>query len=247
MIYGQITKDTTWTSAGGSYDLAASVYVSKPGVTLTISSGTVVNGNRKAIQGGHILANEAVFNNATLSLSDAAGVSTLGSRVIGCTFAGDNTSGIPAIEIGATTNCTIEDNSISNGYQSGISLDGATNCTVRNNTVTGGYNGIYLDGASDNKIVFNDLSGSYECIRIRSGSDGNTVCQNLANNAGMYGIWVEVSTGNLICDNTMLGGNGYGIYMGDADGNTVSGNIVDTCKQDAGSGSIQAQAATCSS
>jgi parallel beta-helix repeat protein len=108
----------------------------------------------------------------------------------------------------------------------GIYLAGCTNCTIDNNDVSENYLGIYLSNSKNNTILSNRVNSNerYGIQLVRS--ESNLLLNNTAD-SNNHGIVVENN-----CSNNNLTGNladsnlDYGFYLINSSGNTLNNNTA---------------------
>lgn len=106
----------------------------------------------------------------------------------------------------------------------GICLSECSECTIEDNKLSNNSFGIYLLNSKANKISKNNVSDTDRGIYVYA-SENNTISGNNATNSREYGIASQNSTGSLFSGNLVFN-NERGIYFGMSDGNTLTGNIV---------------------
>jgi len=66
------------------------------------------------------------------------------------------------------------------------------NCIIRNNLIQNRSRGIRVDGTSNNLVISgNTISGCLESAIIHSGTGENMIAENIRENCGEIGIWLQ--------------------------------------------------------
>jgi parallel beta-helix repeat protein len=181
-------------------------------------------------------------NNATLSAPgkifyvQASNVTIKGFNLTGSTT---------AVMLGAYSNCSIINNTISN-CSTGIRADYAPPGSITGNRITGNTTGIYLwrsamtvsqnslnsnsngiiiDGSQNNQITGNTLSGNAIGIAVKD-SGPNQILNNNITNSGT-GIYLYNSRLCKVANNTVSSSNTDGILLSYARENEISTNTVE--------------------
>ncbi len=128
--------------------------------------------------------------------------------------------------------CIITNNTINEGRFHGINLSASTNCTISNNSIiTRGFiyssyrYGIVLYESSNNNINNNEIKNFTIGIYVWGDSSNNNIFDNtlISNNEG--GINLGESSSNTISDNT-LSNNGEGIRLSGGSNNIIKRNLI---------------------
>lgn len=146
-----------------------------------------------------------------------------------------NTAGTQqGIFLSKVTYSTIQNVTVVNMRNNGISLSGSTNSSfnnmIRGNTVQGnGTNGIVLNPSFNISITENTVQGnSSNGISLVSGSNNNMVSGNIVQDNAQIGIQVQSSNYNVVLGNTIRGisTSFEGIGLSSASNNTINGNTI---------------------
>ncbi|KAF5430130.1 CASH domain-containing protein [Candidatus Methanophagaceae archaeon] len=124
------------------------------------------------------------------------------------------------VELWATEDCIISNNTISNNNYVGILLDHSSNNTITGNNASNNSDGIYSrDYCYNNTLTCNTISSNYVGINLYSSSN-NTLTSNIASN-NVYGIILSSSGNNTLTSNTIGNNNYIGIDLGDSSNNKI--------------------------
>ena len=97
------------------------------------------------------------------------------------------------------------------GY-SGINISSSTNCTIENNKLTNNARGIYIRSSKKNIISKNTATSDTEYGIVLGASTGNTISGNTASSNGR-GIHCGSSDDNIFSSNTVQGNSVYGLFV----------------------------------
>ena len=113
--------------------------------------------------------------------------------------------------------------------QNGFSLKGISHVTIENTTITNGYNDIYLDSSSSCTVSGNNITNStYSGVCLYSSSNITVSGNNMASNE-LFNVYLYNSSENTLSNNTIVaapGGSQSGIWLEDSSNNFVSGNTI---------------------
>ncbi|MGB9928478.1 MAG: right-handed parallel beta-helix repeat-containing protein [Methanosarcina sp.] len=126
-------------------------------------------------------------------------------------------------------NATIEGFKIGAGEYPGVTgiyLAGSSNCTIENNDLSDNYLGIYLSGSDKNKVSNNTLNSNkkYGIQLVRS--EENILLNNSAD-SNMHGIVLENNcTDNNLTGNSASSNLGNGLYLVNSSSNNFTNNTI---------------------
>jgi parallel beta-helix repeat protein len=159
------------------------------------------------------------------------------------------TFGTIGVELGFSSNNSIEDNDLSSNNVYGIYL-----CSSNGNTITGNnassnqWDGIFLFWSNENNIISNNasfnnvigvmlghssgnniignlVSNNLWGLHLYNDSESNIVTNNIIHSNINFGLWLRYSTRNNIIDNT-VSNNNLGIFLDSSSSNNIINNGV---------------------
>lgn len=232
-VCGQITEDTTWSSAGNSYIVTCNVTVVL-GVRLTIEPDVVVKFDlgTSLLVNGELIAHAATFttNDPTPAKGDWGQILFAATSEDAVFDGGGNYVSGSIIQ-----ESVIEWGGGGEGVSGMVQTAGASPFLSNNTIRYSSSRGVHALGRSSNtpiKIAQNAISANGGGVHISAGVlDHNTVSNNSAGYGSGGGVYAEDSllTHNDISSNS--GGFGAGIYArgGTLSYNNVSGNVAPPC------------------
>src|SRR4051794_2259951 len=128
----------------------------------------------------------------------------------------------------ASSDVTVERNSVSGNEFAAIGLFASDHVLVRKNTISDtGRSGVgILDGSRENRVEGNSISGGHTSgIAIEGGSGDNRVEGNSIADSDQAGIFLDGADHNTVTDNVSDGGQG-GVELGDSDDNLIARNSL---------------------
>ncbi|WP_269851001.1 right-handed parallel beta-helix repeat-containing protein [Methanosarcina horonobensis] len=169
-------------------------------------------------------------NNVTISGFNITGTNSTGIYMSGISGANITNNKLSEVDRGvyldSSSNCTLDDNTVSNTYDYGIFLDESVSCTLTDNEVSNvDGNGIYLWYSSDCTLTGNIVSDAYDGIYLDSSSNC-TLDDNTVSNTYDYGIFLDESVSCTLIDNEVSNIDGDGIYLYYSGSCTLTGNII---------------------
>jgi len=233
--YGQAPVNTNYPLAG----YPDMVFVN--GVALTCAANPTVTGGQSSVGPGKFYidyTNQTIYignnpNGATVEVAQYQrmiyGISTNSIiRGLGFQHYASSYHGPYAIETGAVSNCTIENNTIAWCAASGMSVWGTSNCTIRGNTFAfNGEQGIATSAPSaftpvgttiqSNYFAYNNIRNFdpwWDAAGCKITSNNNVnVTNNLFDHNNCPGVWFDLEcSNNNIVNNICIGNYGPGIF-----------------------------------
>ncbi len=132
------------------------------------------------------------------------------------------------ITLDSSANVIINNNTIINNIESGISSYMSSGNVISNNEIhDSGFVGIYLGNSSNNNVHANSVTGSGSFgVQLWSASHNNVTNNNIENNAG-DGVHLDFANCNNVLNNNLVSnqGNGFAMYQ-ESMNNTVVGNLI---------------------
>ncbi len=179
-----------------------------------------------------ILANCTGFTIQDLNLSDGDRGIQLGfssdTTINGNTIINNNWDGII---LWSSSDNTITGNIIINNLNHGIKIQHySSDNTITGNTISNTCFGILLLDSSDNTITGNIIKDNKIGMRLYSSSNTNVVSGNTITNNNYYGIWLYFSKDNTINKNNFIGNDRDAFFttiIGVSTSNHWSGNYWD--------------------
>ena len=137
------------------------------------------------------------------------------------------------IQLGFSSDNTIENNTCVSNSLYGIRIRYSTNNTIINNTCSGNSDGISLEDSDENNIAYNTCTGNfYSNIHLDYSSSNNSIMHNTCSQSpyvvysDCYGLSLFFSSnGNTITNNT-FSRNLRGIYIYSSNNNTIANNDI---------------------
>jgi parallel beta-helix repeat protein len=112
----------------------------------------------------------------------------------------------------SSSNNTISENNITNGYYSGHTRYG--------------YAGVYISGCSSNNVSGNNITNNDYGVDLVASSNNNTVFRNNVASNDRYGVILWFSRYNAISGNSMTANYNASIALEASSNNSISGNSV---------------------
>ncbi len=134
------------------------------------------------------------------------------------------------VELGHSSNCTLNNNTLSM-YRYGVFLYSSSGTELVNNTFLGDGKPIseteyalYLSSSSTNRLLGNTITGNAYGVYLDSSSNNEVVNNTLFDNA--FGVYLHLSLDNSLTDNTISGNIQNGLHLLSSPSNVLAGNVI---------------------